>query len=116
MTVSFKTIGASLGIFASGVAIVAAVEAPAKAQNMCFTEQDSLGKLEFCVKNIAFERGGYDSFTIRGFYNGKSVRETMNVSCNNGYVSDWNSRGTLTQREAEMVASEFCSGRGTTGQ
>ena len=116
MTVSFKTIGASIGLFFSGVAIVGAVEAPkANAQNMCMTESDHRGHLEFCVKDISFQRGGYDTFTIRGQYDGKRVNETMSVSCSNGYVSDWNSRGTLTQAEAEEAASAFCEGRGTTG-
>ena len=115
MTVSFKTIGASLGIFASGVAIVCGVEAPAKASGMCMTERDHRGSLEFCVKDITFQRGGYDTFTIRGNYDGKRVNETMSVSCSNGYVSDWNSRGTLTQDEAEVAAAGYCEGRGTTG-
>ena len=107
MTVSFKTIGASLGLFASGVAIVAAVEAPAKA-SMCFSE----GPVTVCVESVAFTTSGYDTLTVRG----PGINEKMNIQCRNYRVSDWNSYGNLSQSQADEFAAEFCSGRGTTGQ
>ena len=50
MTVSFKTIGASVALLFSGAAIVGAVESPkANALGMCHTEQDANGRIEFCL-------------------------------------------------------------------
>ena len=108
MTVSFKTIGASLGLFASGVAIVAAVEAPAKASNMCFSE----GPVTVCVESVAFTPNGFDTLTVRG----PGINEKMNIQCRNYRVADWNSYGNLSQSMADSFAADFCSGRGTTGR
>lgn len=117
MTVSFKTIGASIGLFFSGVAIVGAVEAPkANAFGMCHTEQDANGRIEFCLTNLATTYGGFDTIKWTGFYGGETVRETTNVACINGQVKDWNSRGSVDQDVVDAFAEGYCEGRGTTGR
>ena len=115
MTVSFKTLGASLGILFSGAAIVAAVEAPANAQNLCHRETNSQGSINFCLTSFASVPGGFDTITLNGQMGGKVVRETMNIACVNGLTTDWNSKGTLTEAEADVTARGYCEGRGTTG-
>ena len=78
-----------------------------EAKAMCFNEEG----VTVCVTNIALQPGGFDSFTVRGY----GINEKMNVQCHAGRVVDWNSYGNMSKGEATEAATEFCSGRGTTG-
>ena len=61
---------------------------------------------------VCFEHDGYNRYgnslwnlTLRNNY----TSETMRVACNGNYMTDWRSRGGLSQSEAQYLAVWFCA-------
>ena len=100
---NLKTL-AALTVAATGMIVGGNVQ---PAQAMCITDSG----YQFCLTNLALQPGQFDSFTVTG----PGVNEKMNVMCHGGRVVDWNSYGNLSESHAHEAATEFCSGRGTTG-
>lgn len=62
---------------------------------------------QVCFEHDGYNRAGHSlwNLTLRNNY----TSETMRVACNGNYVSDWRSRGGLSQSEADYLAAWFCA-------
>ena len=61
---------------------------------------------------VCFEADGYNQYG-HSLWNlslrNNNTSEIMRVACNGNYVSDWRSRGGLSQSEASTLAAWFCA-------
>lgn len=62
---------------------------------------------QVCFEHDGYNRSGHSlwNLTLRNNY----TSETMRVACNGNYMTNWRSRGGLSQSEANYLAVWFCA-------